>query len=53
MEKLPTPGGVATLLANPNPDSGSDLPEIVLQVVDLRPLGNSSTRFTSVFLFFL
>ncbi|KAF3326285.1 replication protein A DNA-binding subunit B-like protein [Carex littledalei] len=46
MEKLPTPGGVATLLANPNPDSGSDLPEIVLQVVDLRPIGNSSTRYT-------
>jgi replication factor A1 len=46
MEKLPTPGGIAALHANPSPDPSSDLPEIILQVVDLRPLANSSTRFT-------
>ncbi|KAF3339674.1 replication protein A DNA-binding subunit B-like isoform X2 [Carex littledalei] len=41
LEGLP----VATLLANPNPDSGSNLPEIVLQVLDLRLIGNSSIRY--------
>ncbi|KAJ4767487.1 Replication protein A 70 kDa DNA-binding subunit A [Rhynchospora pubera] len=46
MEKLPTEGGIATILANPSPDSASDVPEIVLQVVDLKPIGNSSTRYT-------
>ncbi|KAK7347349.1 hypothetical protein VNO80_21879 [Phaseolus coccineus] len=35
-----TPDAVSTLLANPSPDSSSDLPDIVVQVVDLKPSGN-------------
>ncbi|WVZ11492.1 hypothetical protein V8G54_016022 [Vigna mungo] len=35
-----TPDGVSTLLANPSPDSLSDLPDIVVQIVDLKPSGN-------------
>ncbi|KAJ6795411.1 replication protein A 70 kDa DNA-binding subunit B [Iris pallida] len=41
-----TPGAISTLLANPSPDSSSELPEIVVQVVDLKPIGSSTTRFT-------
>ncbi|XP_022632868.1 replication protein A 70 kDa DNA-binding subunit D-like isoform X1 [Vigna radiata var. radiata] len=35
-----TPNGVSVLLANPSLDSLSDLPDIVVQIVDLKPSGN-------------
>uniref|UniRef100_A0A7N0T1I7 Replication protein A subunit n=1 Tax=Kalanchoe fedtschenkoi TaxID=63787 RepID=A0A7N0T1I7_KALFE len=35
-----TPDAIATILANPSPDSSSDVPDIVVQVVDLRKTGN-------------
>ncbi|XP_062210348.1 replication protein A 70 kDa DNA-binding subunit B-like [Phragmites australis] len=38
-----TPGAVSLILANPSPDSAADVPEIVVQVVDLKPIG---IRFT-------
>ncbi|PKA59761.1 hypothetical protein AXF42_Ash011885 [Apostasia shenzhenica] len=45
-EKTVTPGAISLLLSNPSPDSTSDIPEIIVQVVDLKPIGNSTTRFT-------
>ncbi|KAL6649484.1 hypothetical protein ACP70R_013708 [Stipagrostis hirtigluma subsp. patula] len=41
--KSVTPDAVSLILANPSPDSAADLPELVVQVVDLKPIG---TRFT-------
>ncbi|XP_062216405.1 replication protein A 70 kDa DNA-binding subunit B-like [Phragmites australis] len=41
--KSVTPGAVSLILANPSPDSAADVPEIVVQVVDLKSIG---TRFT-------
>ncbi|RAL39141.1 hypothetical protein DM860_011627 [Cuscuta australis] len=35
-----TPDAISTILANPSPESGSELPEIVVQVLDLKPTGN-------------
>ncbi|KAM0937492.1 putative replication factor A protein [Dioscorea sansibarensis] len=46
MTKSVTPGAISMLLANPSPDSSSEIPEIVVQVVDLKPIGNSTSRFT-------
>ncbi|KAJ0963496.1 hypothetical protein J5N97_028618 [Dioscorea zingiberensis] len=46
MAKSVTPGAIPMLLANPSPDSSSEIPEIVVQVVDLKPIGTSTTRFT-------
>ncbi|WOL17668.1 replication protein A 70 kDa DNA-binding subunit B-like [Canna indica] len=46
MGRSVTPGAISTILANPSPDSSSDIPELVVQVVDLKPIGSSSTRFT-------
>ncbi|GLT25193.1 hypothetical protein SLA2020_003380 [Shorea laevis] len=43
MEKSPTPDAVSLILANPSPDSSSDLPEIVVQVLDLKLMGNRYT----------
>ncbi|OIT04976.1 PREDICTED: replication protein A 70 kDa DNA-binding subunit B [Nicotiana attenuata] len=40
MAKMVTPDAISTILANPSPDSFSDLPEIIVQVVDLKPTGN-------------
>ncbi|XP_016467709.1 replication protein A 70 kDa DNA-binding subunit B-like [Nicotiana tabacum] len=40
MAKMVSPDAVSTILANPSPDSSSDLPEIIVQVVDLKPTGN-------------
>ncbi|KAK9278587.1 hypothetical protein L1049_028159 [Liquidambar formosana] len=40
MAKAPTPDAISTILANPSPDSSSELPEIVVQVLDLKPTGN-------------
>ncbi|KAK7265867.1 hypothetical protein RJT34_33491 [Clitoria ternatea] len=38
--KSVTPNAIPTILANPSPDSSSDLPDIVVQVIDLKPSGN-------------
>ncbi|XP_027333073.1 replication protein A 70 kDa DNA-binding subunit B isoform X2 [Abrus precatorius] len=38
--KSVTPEAISTLLANPSPDSSSDLPYIVVQVLDLKQSGN-------------
>ncbi|KAK1273384.1 hypothetical protein QJS04_geneDACA008000 [Acorus gramineus] len=47
MAKSITPNAISSLLSNPSPDpSLTDVPEIVVQVVDLKPIGNSNTRFT-------
>ncbi|KAL3637902.1 Replication protein A 70 kDa DNA-binding subunit D [Castilleja foliolosa] len=39
MSKSVSPDAISVILANPCPDSSSDLPEIVVQVVDLKPTG--------------
>ncbi|XP_020700533.1 replication protein A 70 kDa DNA-binding subunit B [Dendrobium catenatum] len=46
MAKTVTPGAIAMLLSNPSPDSTSEIAEIIVQVVDLKPIGSSTTRFT-------
>ncbi|KAG1341940.1 replication protein A 70 kDa DNA-binding subunit B [Cocos nucifera] len=46
MGKSVTPGAISILLSNPSPDSSAEIPEIIVQVVDLKPIGSSSTRFT-------
>ncbi|KAG6404070.1 hypothetical protein SASPL_136307 [Salvia splendens] len=40
MTRTVTPDAISVILANPCLDSSSDLPEIVVQVVDLKPTGN-------------
>ncbi|KAL6175422.1 hypothetical protein ACLB2K_052063 [Fragaria x ananassa] len=41
MAKLgPTPDAISTLLANPSPDGSSPIPEIVVEILDLRRNGN-------------
>lgn len=40
MAKSVSPNAISTLLANPSPDSSSDLPDIVVQVLDLKSSGN-------------
>nr|GMC55280.1 replication protein A 70 kDa DNA-binding subunit B [Ipomoea batatas] len=40
MERSVTPDAILAILANPSPGSGSDLPELIVQVVDLKPAGN-------------
>lgn len=44
--KSVTPDALAIILANRSPESPEDVPEIVVQVVDLKPLGSTGTRFT-------
>lgn len=41
-----TPDAISKLLSNPSPVLPSEIPEIIVQVVDLKPVGNSNTRFT-------
>ncbi|XP_050376905.1 replication protein A 70 kDa DNA-binding subunit B [Argentina anserina] len=36
----PTPDAIPTLLANPSPDGSNPIPEIVVQVLDLKTIGN-------------
>ncbi|OMP08017.1 Nucleic acid binding, tRNA/helicase-type [Corchorus olitorius] len=43
MAKSVTPDAISTILANPSPDSSSDLPEIIVQVLDLKLTGNRYT----------
>uniref|UniRef100_A0A5B6ZAT6 Replication protein A subunit n=1 Tax=Davidia involucrata TaxID=16924 RepID=A0A5B6ZAT6_DAVIN len=40
MAKSVTPDAISIILSNPSPDSSSEIPEIVVQVVDLKPAGN-------------
>lgn len=39
MAKTVSPDAISIILANPCPDSSSDLPEIVVQVLDLKATG--------------
>ncbi|KAF5809348.1 putative replication factor A protein [Helianthus annuus] len=43
MAKTVSPGAISSIMSNPNPDSSAVLPEIVVQVLDLKPLGNRYT----------
>ncbi|KAG6620611.1 hypothetical protein I3842_Q058400 [Carya illinoinensis] len=40
-----TPEAVSTILSNPSPESSSDVPDLVVQVVDLKATGTSGNRF--------
>ncbi|KAA8542553.1 hypothetical protein F0562_023705 [Nyssa sinensis] len=40
MAKSVTPDAVSIILSNPSPDSSAEIPEVVVQVVDLKPAGN-------------
>ncbi|ONK64694.1 uncharacterized protein A4U43_C07F28910 [Asparagus officinalis] len=46
MGKSVTPDAISKLLSNPSPVVPSEIPETIVQVVDLKPIGNSTTRFT-------
>ncbi|KAL4281325.1 hypothetical protein GQ457_03G017910 [Hibiscus cannabinus] len=43
MAKSVSQDAISTILANPSPDSSSDLPEIIVQVLDLKLTGNRYT----------
>ncbi|MFS7912131.1 putative replication factor A protein [Helianthus anomalus] len=43
MTKSVTPDAISVIMSNPSPDSFTVLPEIVLQVLDLKPAGNRYT----------
>ncbi|KAH1114828.1 hypothetical protein J1N35_008206 [Gossypium stocksii] len=43
MAKSVSQDAISTILANPSPDSSSDIPEIVVQVLDLKLTGNRYT----------
>ncbi|EYU45429.1 hypothetical protein ABFS82_09G050100 [Erythranthe guttata] len=43
MAKSVSPDAISFILANPCPNSSSDLPEIIVQVLDLKPLGVKHT----------
>jgi len=43
MQTSVTPDAISTVLSNPSFDSSSDRSEIVVQVVDLKPIGNRYT----------
>ncbi|RLN39553.1 replication protein A 70 kDa DNA-binding subunit B [Panicum miliaceum] len=45
--KSVTPGAVSHILANPSPGDPTEVPELVVQVVDLKPLGGTS-RFSFI-----
>ncbi|KAK9996254.1 hypothetical protein SO802_020940 [Lithocarpus litseifolius] len=45
MTKCVSPDAISTILANPSPESSSDVPEIVVQVIDLKATGASGNRF--------
>ncbi|GMY15506.1 replication protein A 70 kDa DNA-binding subunit B [Fagus crenata] len=45
MGKCVSPDAISTILANPSPESSSDIPEIVVQVVDLKATGSAGNRF--------
>ncbi|ERN07534.1 hypothetical protein AMTR_s00154p00046110 [Amborella trichopoda] len=41
-----THGAISSILSNLSPDSSTSLPEIVIQVLDLKPVGNTNSRYT-------
>ncbi|KAL8252705.1 hypothetical protein R6Q59_036398 [Mikania micrantha] len=43
MAKSVSPGAIFSIMSNPNPDSSTDLPEIVVQVLDIKSAGNRYT----------
>ncbi|XWS37265.1 hypothetical protein CRYUN_Cryun19dG0028600 [Craigia yunnanensis] len=43
MAKTVSQDAISTILANPSPDSSSDIPEIIVQVLDLKLTGNRYT----------
>ncbi|TYI90278.1 hypothetical protein E1A91_D03G110900v1 [Gossypium mustelinum] len=43
MAKSVSQDAISTILANPSPDSSSDIPEIIVQVLDLKLTGNRYT----------
>lgn len=45
MGKCVSPDAISTILANPSPESSSEIPEIVVQVVDLKATGSAGNRF--------
>ncbi|EMS53693.1 Replication protein A 70 kDa DNA-binding subunit [Triticum urartu] len=45
--KSVTPSAVALILSNPTPESPDDVPEIVVQVLDLKPIGSRFTFMAS------
>ncbi|GAU36036.1 hypothetical protein TSUD_208060 [Trifolium subterraneum] len=47
MAKSVSPNAISTLLSNPSPDSSSDLPEIIIQILDLKQNGNRYMCFVS------
>ncbi|KAJ0604510.1 putative replication factor-A protein [Helianthus annuus] len=50
MTKSVSPDAISVIMSNPSPDSSTVLPEIVLQILDLKPAGNRYT-YVSNFLF--
>lgn len=50
MGKCVSPDAISTILANPSPESSSEIPEIVVQVVDLKATGSAGNRFMWVLL---
>ncbi|KAF8399600.1 hypothetical protein HHK36_015469 [Tetracentron sinense] len=47
MAKSITPAAISTILSNPSPDSSSNVPVLIVQVVDLKPVGNRFTFMAS------
>ncbi|EXC04889.1 Replication factor A protein 1 [Morus notabilis] len=45
--KAPSPDAISTIMANPSPDTTADMPEIVVQILDLTPKGSSRYMFTA------
>ncbi|CAI9786728.1 unnamed protein product [Fraxinus pennsylvanica] len=43
MAEMVSPDAISTILANPSPDCSSGLPELVVQVLDLKPTGSKFT----------
>jgi replication factor A1 len=44
MAKSVSADAISTILANPSPESSADVPEIVVQVVDLKATGTGGSR---------
>lgn len=46
-----TPDAISKIIANPSPDSSDDVPDLVVQVLDLKSVGNRF-MFVSFSLYF-
>ncbi|CAN6313601.1 unnamed protein product [Urochloa humidicola] len=44
--KSVTPGAVSHILAHPSPAEGAEVPDLVVQVVDLKAIGGTGSRFS-------